>query len=145
MQAVASLCVFLLEWDNLPRLADTMHLPQHVCGAWGLAIPEGQEQLPCLDHLPIAYGASGLTVALPVGQIFYARKTLRPRPVLGQLIDSTRATMEETIVGGERTTQDLIDQVGSLTDSTSRYDDLHRYFAHAWVDGSLSRSSGAQH
>ena len=95
--------------DGFASLAHALH---HVGGAWGLAIPECHEQIPCLRHLVIAAHACGLPKALSVrGEA--ARAHVMPHgPAKAELICAPSASVhdfgEAVAFWRQRVTQELI-------------------------------------
>lgn len=63
----------------------------HVAGACGPAIPEGDQGIGGQRHFPVADGTRAFTVACPIGWKAPDRDAAAGRPSLTQTVDSRRA------------------------------------------------------
>ena len=98
--------------DDHDGFAELAHALHHVGGAWGLAIPEHDEQVAGLRHLVIAAHACGLPKALPGrGESARADMVLE-RPAKAELIRAPGAAVDDfadaMTLRCQRLTQELI-------------------------------------
>jgi len=71
-----------------------------VGGAWGLAIPERHEHVPCVRHLVVAAHASAFPEALPLGAEELMPDGVLPGPTVAELIRAPRAAGDDLCDAG---------------------------------------------
>ena len=72
--------------DEHHRLAQGAHALDQVRGAWGVPIPEGDEDIAGLGHLVIAPHAGGLAEALPLRAEALRGDRVLPRPAEAEAV-----------------------------------------------------------